>query len=1032
MKQYVLVLLIAVFLSISSLGIGASVIDSASQIGEGSEITIGGNDERETTGEEKSEIVENDVPTCPLYGDVTLFKYWDVNENGEYDQGDEPIENWYFEIYQHDECWNPGPRGGEEEILSNPWYLIDEGWTDSDGYLEFEIECNDHYKVREYLDHGEEEWYFTGGTVIGGSEDGADYDDFEIIDGYVDISFWDRCEDVEIWFGNAKEEVFGDITVHKFHDENYDGEWNDDEQLIDGFDFQLWYADEDGNPIPDGEIGDPVSTVEGIYTFEDLELGNYVVQEIKPEVGEEECCWASTTGLLQHVEVYDDETYNLHFGNVRGGSIEGMKFLDIEADGNFDLGLDKPLMDWEIYLWTNVDGEPGEKIATTTTDRSGDFYFDCVAPGEYFVEEEMYEGWYNVKPDVVPVYVESCETSEKIEFANCMYKDIYGIKYFDSQQTGYFDQRNDWVLGGWPIQLLNEDEEVIQTTETQPNGYYFFEGLTVGTYYVEELLPEDEDPEAWINTTESKVEVVMTCCNSCTLVNFGNYKYPEITIVKYNDANMNMNYDVDEELVIDSVWFDIFGDLGSGITVEYNLEVFGEWSWYVDEGTYVITENLPTGWHNTTALEQMVSLKAAEEVTVEFGNVQYGHIEVCKFYDTNMNSELDDEEEMLPGWEFNLWTTNEDGSLGEIIRTNETGGCGCYTFEDLLPGTYAVEEIEQDCWFPTTDLIQYVEVEAGLTGEVWFGNVPGGSIDGYKFCDYNMNQEFDEIEYGLEGWTINLYEYEENEEAPMDGHLYMSTVTDEDGYYEFECVEPGMYILEEEMQEDWYASTPESYTIGVEPEDELSYNFGNYRYGDITGIKFYDFDMNSEFDPEVGDIPLRGRTVELWEADVQGNKIGTEPIDSTETDAHGYYSFEDVGPGDYVVYQPKACCEWYHTTPREVHVRMGCLEEREVNFGEYTLSSIDVYVIGETGVDVKIYESNENGDEVDMIESGVTGDHGWYISEDLEPGYYLVKIEGGQTELVQLRMGEQVEFEYEYTSQNPSFEEAIYARFERK
>ncbi|MFW5906726.1 MAG: MSCRAMM family protein, partial [Candidatus Natronoplasma sp.] len=790
MKQHILVLLIASLLAISSLGIGLSVIDGAPQRGGDRDLTLEGDGEQTTADDSETEVVEDEGP---CYGNITLFKYYDVDGNGEYDGDDYPIGKWYFEVYRKVE--NPPELHGlnieTETDVSPVWDLYDSGYTAGDGYLTIEIECNRHYKVVEYLDQFEEEWYFTGGKVVGGS---ADDDDFEDKDGQVEITFWDRCEDVEIWFGNAQEEIYGDITVSKFHDENHDGEWNSDEELIDGFYFQLWYADEDGTPI--APIGDPMETSDGIYTFEDLELGNYVVQEIMPEVGEEECCWASTTGLLQHVEVYDDEMYNLYFGNVRGGSIEGMKFLDIEADGNFDVGMDKPLMDWQIYLWTNVDGGPGEVVDTTYTDRMGDFYFDCVAPGEYFVQEEMYEGWYNVKPDVVPVYVESCETSEKIEFANCMFKDIYGIKYFDYNQTGSFDQEVDWVLGGWPIQLLNEDEEVIQTTETQPNGYYFFEGLKVGTYYVEELIPEDEDPEAWVNTTESKVEVVMTCCNSCTLVNFGNYQYPEVTIVKYHDTNMNGIYDIDEELVIESVWFDVEGYNDIGPFLPYELEVFGEWSFYTDEGHYTITERLPEGWHNTTPLMQSFTLGPADEVTVEFGNVKYGHIEVYKFYDEDMNSEWDDGEEMLSGWEFNLWTTDEDGLPDETIHTNETGECGCYVFEDLLPGLYAVQEIEQCCWFPTTDVIQYVEVVAGETAEAWFGNVEGGWIWGYKYCDVNMNQEFDEDECGTEDVTINLWSVNETTGEPE--VILETTTTDETGYYEFMCLEPGEYYVQED------------------------------------------------------------------------------------------------------------------------------------------------------------------------------------------------------------------------------------------
>ncbi|MFP4142243.1 MAG: collagen binding domain-containing protein [Thermoplasmata archaeon] len=1114
MKPYVLALLIASILAISSLGIGVTVIHGASSIRE-----------------------DSDNDTC--YYDITVFKYYDENQNGIYDEGEEGLEDWYFELY------GKGYENGDDKD-HQPWYYLESGYTDSDGYIVFEdYECgfpNDeigHYKVREYIPEG---WYNTGSAVYGTEEEVeteytiTENGEMEMTirngeedeDRYVEDSFWLRepmtvefgntmmdgeitvykyydvnedgefdeeedymledwmfnlwttedeepdeiidmgetdengaltfedvypgeyivqeelkedwehttdllqpvtvypAEESEVWFGNVQ---YGDITVNKFHDVNYNGEYDDGEELIDGFWFQLWEAYENGQPIKNGRIGKPVETNDGTYTFEDLVAGDYVVQELD-EYPEGECCWLPTTDVLQHTYVKPGGEYNLYFGNVQGGMIEGMKFLDIEADGHFDVGLDKPLMGWEINLWTVEDGVPGEIIETTETNRDGMYYFDCVMPGEYFVQEEMYEGWYNNTADILHVDVEPCETVEGVDFSNCMYKEIYGIKFYDYNMDGEFNEE-DWVLEGWEINLWNEIDgepgEIIDTFYTQPNGYYFFDGIKVGTYYVQE-----EVPYGWDNTTESIVKIEFNCCSPKEIINFGNYEFPEITINKFNDANMDGIYNIDDGdylLADQTVNFDVLGEFEGVQVFAGTFGVEGSYNFLVPIGDFNVTEMLDIGWLNTTPLWQEQTLGPGDHWDLWFGNVQYGDIEVYKFYDYNMNGMYDKGEEMLESWTFNLW----DEDITEILATNMTDEDGLAMFEDVLPGDYIVEEELKRCWFNTTPLLQSVSVEAGNTSELWFGNVPGGSIEGYKFCDYNMNGEFDEIEYGLEGWTINLYEYhEENEDEIHSMHKpYMTTETDEDGYYSFSCIKPGMYILEEVLLEGWYNTTPYYYEIEVLPEGELEYHFGNYRHGDIVGLKYYDFDMNGEFDPEVGDIPLRGKIVELWEADVEGNVIGTEAIDSTETDEHGYYSFEDVGPGDYVVYQPKACCEWEHTTPREVHVRLGCVEDVTVNYGEYQLSSIDVYVIGGMeGIGVTIYESDEDGVEGSEIESGETGDHGYYISDQLEPGYFLVVLEDGQSEHVQLRRGEQVEFEYEEEINSQTFEEATYAKIE--
>ena len=1001
----------------------------------GGEIVEGSNEEGSTDFEETNGYVEAD--TFWLYHgesvrlefgnamyeefvegcDITVFKFQDIGVTGEYDpEIDVPLEDWYFELFVED---------------NDEWVMIDYGYTDQNGYLVFEdYECGIQYRMKEYLPEG---WY---NTVIlsraAGEIEALSIQNHNDYVGYEDVTFT-PYDDWMLIFGNAVN--YSEINVYKFHDENYDGEWDNEEELIDGFYFQLWEADEEGQPVE--TIGDPVTTTNGTYTFEHLVPGHYIVQEIIPEVEGYEYCWVNTTPLLQHVNLPAATSYDMYFGNVRGGSIEGMKFLDIEATGEFEVGLDRPLMGWEINLWTVEDGAPGEIIETTETNRDGMFYFDCVVPGEYFVQEEMYEGWYNVTSALQHVYVESNETVDEVNFANCMFKDIYGIKFYDYNMTGEFDEE-DWVIEGWEINLWNEvggePGEIISTTYTQPNGYYYFEDLKVGAYYVQEALPE-----GWDNTTPSLVRVELNCCSPCRIVNFGNYEFPEITINKFYDTRMTGEFneeDGDYLIYEEMVNFDVYGEVEGLEVFSETFGVEGSYNFYVPIGDFQVTEHLPEGWINTTDLMQYMTLGPGDHWEVWFGNVQYGEIEVYKFYDENMDGYYNEGEEMLEGWTFNLWTTDEEGDPEEIIDTQVTGDNGAADFLEVKPGEYIVQEILQECWFNTTPLLQPVTVEGGERFTLGFGNVPGAYIGGYKYCDYNLNQEFDDHEYGLEGWTINLWVYEDHNnegEMPQAHHEpYMTTTTDEHGYYNFTCVRPGRkYIIEEVMQDGWYNSTSNYYIVEVGPEDELRYDFGNYRYGNITGIKFYDFTMNGEFEPKEGDIPLRGREVQLWTADEEGNPTGEEPIYTTETDAHGYYIFEDVGPGDYVVYQPKPCCDWIHTTPREVHVRMGCIEEKIVNYGEYKYSSIDVYVeCGMEGIEVKIYESDRYGGWHELIEEGYTGEHGWYISEQLGPGYYIVELEDGQYEHIQLRMGEQVEFEYDGTPQSLDFVGAIYSKHE--
>ncbi|MEZ4918669.1 MAG: SdrD B-like domain-containing protein [Saprospiraceae bacterium] len=70
-----------------------------------------------------------------------------------------------------------------------------------------------------------------------------------------------------------------------------------------------------------------------------------------------------------------------------------------------------------------------------------------------------------------------------------------------------------------------------------------------------------------------------------------------------------------------------------------------------------------------------------------------GMISGVKFEDTNCDGIKDPFDPELCNWTINL----KDAS-GAIIQTTTTNGGGFYTFTGLCPGTYTVEEVQQNCW----------------------------------------------------------------------------------------------------------------------------------------------------------------------------------------------------------------------------------------------------------------------------------------------------------------------------------------------
>jgi len=90
-----------------------------------------------------------------------------------------------------------------------------------------------------------------------------------------------------------------------------------------------------------------------------------------------------------------------------------------------------------------------------------------------------------------------------------------------------------------------------------------------------------------------------------------------------------------------------------------------------------------------------------------------------------------------------------------------------------------------------------------------------GSIYGYKFNDPNMNGLVDDGESRMSGWTIQLLAFQEEEDTFV---IVDETVTmeddlstpdrDETGFYWFDGLHPGEYVVREERRDGWEQSWP--------------------------------------------------------------------------------------------------------------------------------------------------------------------------------------------------------------------------------
>ncbi|MDI6766503.1 MAG: SdrD B-like domain-containing protein [Bacteroidota bacterium] len=256
-----------------------------------------------------------------------------------------------------------------------------------------------------------------------------------------------------------------------------------------------------------------------------------------------------------------------------------------------------------------------------------------------------------------------------------------------------------------------------------------------------------------------------------------------------------------------------------------------------------------------------------------------GSIEGYKFHDYNGNGIREFGEKGLKDWYISL-----NGPVNKVTQTDVNGH---YYFGDLPAGDYNITEDNQVGWnqtFPPHPGNHMVTLGIGekLTDKD-FGNCRDSIfITGYKYNDLDGDGQLDDEDIPLSGWTIELRD--------SSRHLTYSTVTNQNGYFEFTHLLPGLYVKKEILQEGWIATAPRDIDKGIlleilsddTTEMEIILNFKKIC---ITGVKFFDHNQNGRRD--VGDEGLFG-----WNIRLSG-------VGSTLTDELGRYSFCDIGPGTY-------------------------------------------------------------------------------------------------------------------------------------
>ncbi len=206
---------------------------------------------------------------------------------------------------------------------------------------------------------------------------------------------------------------------------------------------------------------------------------------------------------------------------------------------------------------------------------------------------------------------------------------------------------------------------------------------------------------------------------------------PVLNVFKFHDKNFNGVQDTGEDNV--TGWAINIAE-PSATSIDLFTPVVGYLT--AEAGTYLVTEATPAGTLQTAATLDGLSVTPANPVqvavagesgethTVVFGNVGRGSVTACKVFDRNGNGVGDADEPGIAGWKIQLDGVDLAGSVvGPTIQ--ETGGDGCTTFADLMPGSYTVTELMPpgDTWIATGTLTASADIEPSLDGADISGTV---------------------------------------------------------------------------------------------------------------------------------------------------------------------------------------------------------------------------------------------------------------------------------------------------------------------
>ncbi|MCC9656854.1 carboxypeptidase regulatory-like domain-containing protein [Rhodopirellula sp. JC737] len=372
------------------------------------------------------------------------------------------------------------------ELVDDSGTVIATTRTAADGTYKFSNLPAGFYTVREIQPSG----YFHGGQKAGSH--GGDDSQADVIS-TIDMGWGETLTQY-----NFCELLPSELSGIVYVDKDADCFRDSDEIGLAGVIVELF--DENGNLV-----GSTTTDADGAYHFGNLKSGVYTVRETQPVGYYHGGQMAGSGGgddsvadVISSINIgWGATLIDYDFCERLPSELSGTVYVDQDADCFQDP--DEPgLAGVLIELFNSAN----ELVATTTTDASGNYHFGNLQAGSYTVRETQPDGYFqgdqmagsaggddSVTDVISAIPVGWGETLIDYDFCELLPSTISGMVWADTQRNSVFDD-GETPLANVVIELRDENDQLVATTQTDGQGRYTFDGLPPGTYSVHETQPE--------------------------------------------------------------------------------------------------------------------------------------------------------------------------------------------------------------------------------------------------------------------------------------------------------------------------------------------------------------------------------------------------------------------------------------------------------------------------------------------------------------------------------------------------------------